>query len=737
MRPYFTTLILFIACSSQSQSLQVHVSDERGVALGYATVQFPSLSRGGYSDSSGTVEFRNLPAGQQELSVALVGYFAQKMKVTVPGQPVISVKLVPQWLKEVVITGTMKEVIRSESPISVEIITPKLFRRNPSPNLFEAIGMVSGVQPVIGCNVCNTGDIHINGMEGPYTLVLMDGMPIVSGLGTVYGLMGIPNSLIERVEVVKGPAGALYGSEAMAGMINVITKSAAHAPRLSAEIFGTTWGEINADVGVALKAGKNARGLLGINTFLYDRPLDNNRDGFTDLTLQKRVSVFNKWQWARPHDRLAQLGARYVWEDRWGGQMNWTPAFRGGDSIYGESIYTHRLELFGTYQLPLQERIFTQYSFNTHRQNSVYGSTLYLANQDIGFVQTYWDKTWRQHDGLLGAALRYTRYDDNTPATILPDIILLPGIFVQDEWKFASKYRLLSGLRTDFHPIHGVVWSPRMALRYTPNDRNTLRASLGSGFRVVNLFTEEHAALTGARSVVLAEALEPERSWSGNLNWNARILRPGWFLSVDATGFYTYFTNRILPDYDTDPNLIIYKNLNGHAATRGVTLQLDYTDALPLKLLLGVTFMDVFQVTPNADGILKKMIQIHAPAWSGTWSANYTHPKSRVSVDCTGNWYGPQRLPILPNDFRPEFSPWFALLNLQVSRKFLRGIELYGGVKNLLNFVPKDPIMRPFDPFDKNINDSVNNPNGYTFDPSYNYAPLQGIRGFAGARWNW
>src|ERR1041385_1507951 len=134
-------------------------------------------------------------------------------------------------LEEITVTGTLQEIKTSESPVKVEIISPKLFQKNPSPNLFQAVGMVNGVKPQINCNVCNTGDIHINGMEGPYTMILIDGMPIVSGLSTVYGLMGIPNSIVERIEIMKGPAGALYGSEAMGGIINVITKNASTAPR--------------------------------------------------------------------------------------------------------------------------------------------------------------------------------------------------------------------------------------------------------------------------------------------------------------------------------------------------------------------------------------------------------------------------------------------------------------------------------------------------------------------------
>jgi outer membrane receptor for ferrienterochelin and colicins len=101
----------------------------------------------------------------------------------------------------------------------------------------------------------------------------------------------------------------------------------------------------------------------------------------------------------------------------------------------------------------------------------------------------------------------------------------------------------------------------------------------------------------------------------------------------------------------------------------------------------------------------------------------------------TGNINGPQRLAILPNDFRPEFSPWYALINCQISKEFKNGSEVYIGAKNILNFIPENPIMRPHDPFDKNANDPISNPNNYTFDPSYNYAPIQGIRPYVGLRW--
>jgi outer membrane receptor for ferrienterochelin and colicins len=646
-------------------------------------------------------------------------------------------------LDEVVVSGTLKEISRSESAVPVEILTPKLFQKNPTPSLFEAVGMINGVQPQLNCNVCNTGDIHINGMEGPYTMILIDGMPIVSALSTVYGLSGIPNSLVERIEIVKGPASSLYGSEAMGGIINVITKNPSRAPLVSVDVFATGWGEYSADAAVKMKIGA-ATSLLGLNYYNYQQPIDKNGDGFTDVTLQNRISLFNKWGLARKGGRIASLAARYVYEDRWGGQMGWNQEERGGNNVYGESIYTNRAELIGMYQLPVKEKIFTQWSYNWHDQNSYYGTTPYMARQEVAFGQAYWDKTLAGgHNTLLGASYRYTRYDDNTPATAsldglrnAPTTTPLPGVFIQDDWRINRRHRLLAGYRFDYDKHHGPVHSPRIAYKFSPDAWHTFRASFGTGYRVVNLFTEDHAALTGAREVIIREELNPERSYNGNLNYVLKMPTDRAMLGIDATAFYSYFPNRITGDFDTDPNKIIYDNLKGHAVSRGISLNTDIAaHRIPLKLLAGVTYADVYQVENDAAGTAQKQQQLHAPVWSGTFAATYVLFK-KLTVDFTGKWNGPMRLPILPNDYRPEYSPTFCIANIQLTQKIGKSLEVYGGIKNLFDFVPADPIMRAFDPFDKTAGDAVSNPNGYTFDPGYNYSSMQGIRGFAGLRYS-
>ncbi len=742
MFKYVLILTIWIN-KATAQGLQGTVLSE-GKPVSYANIGIEGTTNGAIADENGKYLIPNLQNGNYKIKCSAIGFYTVSKKVIVSGNTMLNINMQANEnaLKDVVVSGTMKEVSRQNSPVSVEIYTPKFFLKNPTANMFDALQMVNGVQPTLNCNVCNTGDIHINGMEGPYTMVMIDGMPIVSALSGVYGLSGIPNSMIERIEIVKGPASTLYGSEAVAGLINVITKKPERAPQLSVDVFGTSYNEYNLDAAVKFKVGK-ANSLLSTNAFWFDTKWDKNNDNFTDITLQKRVSVFNKWSFERKFNREANIGIRYMTEDRWGGEMNWAKNWRGTDSVYGESIYTKRFELIGNYQLPVNEKIKLMYSLIDHRQNSYYGVTSFNATQTVGFGQLVWDKKLsHRHDLLFGAGLRYTYYDDNTTATQKGDSVniqnnasytALPGIFVQDEIDITASQKLLLGVRYDYYKQHGSIVSPRVNYKWSPNPYNTIRLSAGNGFRVVSIFTEDHAALTGARNVEIKEALKPEQSWNVNLNYTKHINLKKGFILFDATAFFTYFSNRIIADYDSDPNKIIYDNLNGYAVSRGISLNTEYAFTFPLKINAGITAMQVFKVENDSLGKQQTSTQIHAPNWSGTFQVTYTINRYNLTIDLTGQVYGPMRLPILPNDFRPEYSPWFSLQNIQLTQKINPRLQVYGGVKNIFNFVPQNPIMRPFDPFDKQV--TINNPNGYTFDPSYNYAPLQGIRVFMGIRY--
>lgn len=755
----FTAICSLLSLITYSQNGRINgkVSDNNGQAIESATISIPKLNTGAITDSTGNYQLDNIPYGTWQIEVSFVDFDTYKTEVILNRELVIldvTLKAKSRTdLDEVVISGTMKEVSKLESPVPVEVYTSRFFKTNPTPSVFDALQNINGVRPQLNCNICNTGDIHVNGLEGPYTMILIDGMPIVSGLSTVYGLSGIPQSLIDRVEIVKGPASTLYGSEAVGGLINVITKRPGNAPLLSVDAFGTSWGEVNADIAAKFNAGKKAQFLVGVNYFNYQNPIDNNKDNFTDVTLQNRMSLFNKWNFYRKNSRIFSLAGRYVYEDRWGGEMNWEKKYRGGDEVYGESIYTSRWELFGTYQLPVKEKILFQLSANGHNQNSYYGNTPYMADQKIGFGQFTWFKTLGKHDLLTGLAYRYTYYDDNTPATAeannadrsKPTHTNLPGLFIQDEIALNENNKLLLGMRYDYNSLHGSILSPRINYKWSSTNRNNvLRVSFGNGYRVANVFTEDHAALTGAREVIFEEELKPETSWNGNINFVKRITAGSTFIGLDASAFYTYFNNKIIPDYDTDPNKIIYNNLDGHAVSQGVSLNIDVVFPNGLKALAGATAMDVYNTEEG-----EKVRQMFAEKFTGVWNIGYTFACIGLTVDYTGNLYGPMRLPLLSDtDPRREYSPWWSIQNIQLTKRIGDKIEIYGGVKNLLNWTPNkgNPfiIARANDPFDKNVQFDAHgqamvtpdNPYGLTFDPSYVYGPNQGIRGFLGFRYN-
>lgn len=717
-----------------------------GEPLAFANVYLKEISKGATADENGNFIITGIESGEYRISASFTGYKTQTKSISVKDENLrLNFYLEEsQMLDEVVVTGTLKAVSRLESPVPVEVYTPTFLKKNPTPNIFEALQNVNGVRPQINCNVCNTGDIHINGLEGPYTLVLIDGMPIVSGLSTVYGLSGIPNSLIEQVEIVKGPASSLYGSEAVGGLINIITKLPEHAPIVFADSYVSGWGEVNTDLGFKARLGAKTDILTGINYFNYSNPIDNNNDNFTDLTLQDRISVFQKWNFKRANHRVFSLAGRYSYEDRWGGELQWNPSFRGGDQVYGESIYTSRFEVLGKYQLPIDEKVLFQFSYTDHDQNSVYGNTPYMATQRIGFGQFTWDKPVKNHDLLFGAAARYNFYNDNTPATVEADELVIPSLFVQDEIKLNEKHNLLLGARYDYDKRHGNIFTPRLAYKFKPTKNDIFRVNAGTGFRVVNLFTEEHAALTGARDVIIAEALKPERSYNVNLNYMTKIYtKSSVIIGLDASTWYTHFNNIILPDYDTNPNQIIYDNLDGKAISKGVSLNIDAMFSNGIKLLAGATLQDV---SKTENGITER--QILTESFTGTWAASYKNYKYNLLLDYTGNLYGPMRLPLLGDlDPRQPESPYWSIQNIQLTFDGLKHFEIFGGVKNLLNWTPNkgNPfiIARAQDPFDENVqfdNDgnavaTAENPYALTFDPSYVYGPNQGRRLFFGLRY--
>ena len=741
-------IILFVLFSIQTGFSQEHTINgtvySEGEPLNGASLRIKGTNLGTITNEKGYFSIKFSKKKNNQLIISYTGHKSKQIEIDPKDSDIGKIVLeLYESLDEIVISGTLKPVSKLNSPVAVEVYSQSFFKANPSPSIFESLESINGIRPQLNCNVCNTGDIHINGQEGSYTMVLIDGLPIVSGLSTVYGLSGIPQSLIERVEIVKGPASTLYGSEAIGGVINLITKLPENSSKLSVDSFLSDWGELNTDIGYKYSLSKRTTGLLGINYFNFSNPIDNNNDGFTDLTIQDRISIFNKFTYG---DKLS-FATRFVYEDRWGGQLNWEPKYRGGDTVYGENIYTTRFEAFGNYTF--NKNLSFQFSYNNHTHNSAYGTTIFNANQTIGFGQLIWNKSIKNNDLLFGLAYRYTYYDDDTTATFneilnsnQEDIYHMPGLFIQDEIKINESNTLLLGIRFDHNSLHGNIFTPRINYKLSNYDQTSiLRLSFGTGYRVAQVFTEDHAALTGARDVVFLNDLEPEKSWNTNLNYVKKVyLKEGAIIDFDISIFKTQFSNKIIPDYDTNPNKIIYDNLKGRSISQGVSLNINSLLENGIRFNLGATYIDSYI---KEDGV--KTVPYLTEKFQGVWKFEKKWNDKNLIFDLTGTTIGPLRLPTLSRlDPRPDYSSTFSIVNIQLTKILKNTFEIYGGVKNIFDFTPpKNSIARSFDPFDKqvvfdnsgNAIQNENNPYALTFDPSYVFASNQGFRFFFGLRY--
>jgi outer membrane receptor for ferrienterochelin and colicins len=727
-------------------------------AVAFASVKLEKTTLGTFSAADGTFIVKQIPSGIYDVTISSVGYVKKTISVKIEAGVEclelgnIELKEDIFSLNEVVVAPNLIETHITKSPVKVEVYKPALLLKAGSPtNLMQAVGMMNGLQEVMACGVCNTNSISINGLPGPYTALLIDGSPVYGNLAAVYGLNGIPLSMIDRIEVIKGPMSTLYGSEALAGVINVITKSADGSEKASGDIMGTTHRELFTNTFFSKKSGKT--GLIGGIHYGRSRFFDDrNKDGFGDAVQFDRLAAFTKISSSLSNNRKYSIALKYYYEDRRNGvsdflSQNNYKLLRGSDSIYGESIITHRAELFGSADLVAGNKLRLDYSLSHHFQDSYYGDAHYIASQQIGFFNLVGNKKKGSHFFTYGFTNRLQTYDDNTFATqdstengIInsPDNQWIKGVFVQNDWDISEKLSMSAGIRTDHYFVHGVIPAPRLSFKYSPSMWSTFRINYGTGFRIVNLFTEDHAFVTGQRKVILEEKLNPERSQSVMINWNAVISGKKYRGNLDADVFATQFSNIITPDYE-NAGEIRYANSPGGAYSMGASLTFSQQFDFPFSYRVGITYLNTQINETSETGEIRSQPLNYAPSISGNGIFTWNWKKKNIDFTYSTRLIGPMHLPAvydtdkdgsLLQESRPLTSKTYSLHTIQINYfSKNKKSEFFCGIKNLLDFIqPITPLTGYNDP---------NHPTGFSphFDTAYNYAGLLGREFFLGVRW--
>ncbi len=736
---FLLVLLLFLPylAFAQNQTGQIKGTVlSKGEAVIGVNIGIRELQKGTSTDANGFYHIGNIPIGSYTLEVSSVGFkkYSQTVEVQAGKTLRLDIELEESTLEldQVVVTGTMRKTYVKDSPVKVSVVKSEQLQQGKiSANIMDLISSVNGLSTQLNCGVCGTNAIRINGVEGPNTAVLIDGMPIMGALASVYGLNGISPSIIDQVEVIKGPQSTLYGTQALGGVVNIITKNPATTPTFSADVYGKSTEEGNVNLAYSPKIGR-FEGFLSGNVVRLENYFDKNGDDFNDLVKQSRVSLFGKGTLLGENmEQRLNVATKLYSENRTGGLQEFSDDLRGSDQIYGESIYTNRFELMTDFRpAGLNEQLKFSGAVTYHDQDSYYGTDWYDAQQGIIFGQATWDQSIGNHFKLLsGATLRYETYNDNTPATSDGlDRRWIPGIFSQGELT-VSNFTFLGGLRIDHHSEHGYVTAPRLSTKFSPTDLTTFRASAGTGFRVVNVFTEDHAALTGSRDVVFNENLDPERSKSITASFEQIIPFGTNPMTVSLDGFYTHFSNKIIPDYDQDPNLIVYENLDGFSVTRGFSVDVDQNfTAIPFSYNASITIMDVY-----TDENGQKRALTYAPEYTGTFGATYDIRSLDLSLGYNSNLVGPKRMPnsYTENFGRDPWSPAYSTHDLKITKEFSDvnsdngiGFEVYISAENIFDYTQGSPLV------------DARNPFGPDFDTIYTWGPIVGRAFSLGARLN-
>ncbi|HWB63474.1 MAG TPA: TonB-dependent receptor, partial [Chitinophagales bacterium] len=633
---FFVSTVSYTTAQSSGTAISGHVT-ARGRNLEAASVSLSKTQLSTLTDSLGNFRLNNVPPGKYTLRISYIGYenFENGINMQTAAPLVINAMLKPlvSDMDEIVVTGDLTEATRAKSITPIDVYSTTFLQRSPVTNVFDAMAYAKGIYSDIDQGISNTTDINVNGLEGNYTMFLIDGVPALNNLAGLYALTAFPISIVDKIEVEKGASSTLYGSDAIAGVVNIKTKDPAEAPCLAINATSLSKLESEAGLSAAFKL-KKASTLLSVSGEAADYRWDINHDGFIDAPLVNRANFYNKWSFDRANKRTAIIYARYLFEDRFTGQADAPGRITGSLDYYTQWIRTHQWQAGFQYQLPVREKFMWLTDYSEHYQQAWFDTSHYVGNQRNLFTQLTWSKTIAQkHEMLAGVSYRLRYYHDNTG---LSDVALtgasnfchIAGIFFEDRITVNNQNQVSAGLRFDYNNLSGPIAVPRINYRWNSTDeKNIIRLGAGTGYRVPNLLNEGFGVLQGSRQVSVPEKLKTEYATSLDMNYSRRILFNAGALSLETGIFGTYLVNFVEPDYDTDPSLVIYKNHQG-GGTFGANFSADFAFRFPLKLGVNCTYNFVFELDHEDDGDLEFEEPTHSPPFMANYYLAYTFNKA-------------------------------------------------------------------------------------------------------------
>ena len=601
-------------------------------------------------------------------------------------------------------------------------------------NLSESFETNPSIDVNFSDAITGTKQIRMLGLTSPYLLITEENIPMVRGASQAYGLSFTPGTWIESIQITKGTGSVVNGFESIAGQINTEIKK----PFSDVPFFFNLFTSANGRQEINLQGNWKINDKWTSGLFLHGNQrtekIDGNEDDFLDFPLAKQINVLNRWQYINTEKGWVGFGTiRLMQDQKQVGALEFNND-RGQNRLWGSEINTNRIDASLKTGYVFPEFSFRSFGFQSaysqHKQEAYYGYRVY----DIDHQSLYTNFLYNSIIGntknkfKAGMNFSYDRYLETVDTFYFNRSDRSLGSFFEYSYDNLENFNLVAGVRLDIHNRLGTFVTPRLHLRYLPQENTIIRLSLGNGRKAANIFAENQTLFGTNRQINILNnggsiyGLNPEKAWNYGVSIRQifNFLGSGGDITVDY--YITNFTDQVVVDWESKGQILFY-NLEGLSRANSFQLSIDYNLSQAISLRFAYKNYDV--KTTYDSGFLQLPLQAQNRFFANFgWESKRNSKQAQWRWDLTCHALGKQRLVSNQRDPAGSYSPAFSLWNSQLTRAFSNKFELYGGIENLGDYKQLNPIIGAEDPF------------GINFDTAQIYAPIFGRMLYAGLRWN-
>lgn len=588
MTKFFITFLLStfsILCFAQSSEINIAVLDaESDEPLIGATVYFEDLEKGAVTNLDGVAIFKEIPKGKHRVKISYIGF--QAIDTTIETTSKISFEFKLEYggdeLDEVVIqssrsTRTIKKVPTRMEFIGAEELGEKAVM-NPT-NISMVLRESTGIQMQQTSLSSGNTNIRIQGLDGRYTQLLRDGFPLYGGFSSGLSILQIPPLDLKQFEIIKGSSSTLYGGGAIAGLVNMVSKTPNEEPEL--EIMLTQTQALGSTGNIFYSKRNEKFGVTLYGSGNYQKAFDPDNDEFSNIPLTKSVSLNPKLFYYPSNKTTFWFGINGTYDDRTGGDMTVIENGQSGIHQFSETNISKRLSSQAVYSTKLTSKssLIIKNSVAFFDRDLSIPNYTFKGTQTNSFTEIAYNKETGKSDWVFGANLYTTNFDEDDSSPIQRDQAdITYGLFANNIYDLSKQWILETGLRADYAQDWGFFPLPRVSLLFKPSNGFSSRIGGGLGYKIPDIFTEE-AEFNNYRNVLPIDKnnLDAERSYGGNFDINyTTFLFDKITFSINQLLYVTAIQNALLLNSTVNGNLQ-YENANASILSKGAETNLKFT----------------------------------------------------------------------------------------------------------------------------------------------------------------